>query len=209
MLYEHAVGPGEEGRPRHASAALPALEDAAEAAGGWDAVSRVAVGVGPGSFTGLRIGIATARASAMAAGVELVGVPSLDALARPAMAEWPDRAVLAAIDARRGQIFAALFTGGERTWGPLVIDPGELAGRLLREDGPPLAVGSGPVRFRGELEASAEIVADRSELHRIAPGQVCALGSTAPVGAPPEPLYLRPPDAERWRDRNAPTTTRS
>ena len=104
------------GRPRHSELLLAEVEAAAEALGGWDEVERIAVGVGPGSFTGLRIGIATARALAQARSLPLAGVGSLDALAAgiarsPA---GPGRHALAVLDARRGQAFAALRGPGRR-----------------------------------------------------------------------------------------------
>jgi tRNA threonylcarbamoyladenosine biosynthesis protein TsaB len=96
--------PGE--RPGHA-ARLLALVD--EVVPGWDAIERIAVGVGPGGFTGLRIGIATARALAQARDLPLVGVSSLAALAAP-----HDGPVVAVIDARRGEVFAASPSGSSR-----------------------------------------------------------------------------------------------
>ena len=84
--------------------------DVLEAAGvDWPAVDRIAVGVGPGTFTGLRIGVATARALARARDIPLVGVSSLHALARGAVAGSDPReeGVMAVIDARRGEVYAA------------------------------------------------------------------------------------------------------
>src|SRR5262245_66308132 len=87
--------PGE--RPGHASRLLSLVD---EVVGDWNAIARIAIGVGPGGFTGLRIGIATARALAQARDLPLVGVSSLAALAAP-----HDRPVVAVIDARRGEVF--------------------------------------------------------------------------------------------------------
>ena len=78
-------------------------------------MTRIAVGVGPGTFTGLRIGVTTARALAQARALPLTGVSSLAALAAGIGEREPDRARLAALDARRDEAFAALFdpAGGE------------------------------------------------------------------------------------------------
>src|SRR5919199_5081496 len=97
--------PGE--RPSHAARLLELAEEALGAAGaGWDDVTRLAVGIGPGGFTGLRIGIATARALAQARALDVVPVGTLRALA--AGAARPD-ATLAVLDARRGEAFVAAY----------------------------------------------------------------------------------------------------
>jgi tRNA threonylcarbamoyladenosine biosynthesis protein TsaB len=213
ILREAAVEPNADGRPRHTRVLLAEVERCAEAAGGWAAVDRIAVGIGPGSFTGLRIGIATARALAQARRLPLVGVGSLAALAR-GLAGHPQadaRPLLPVIDARRSQVFAALYDrDGNELWDPLVADPAELAEHLGELEGSPLAAGDGAVRFRAELEAAGVAVAPSEDpVHEISARDVCALGeSTAEASADRiEPLYLRPPDAKRWlqRDRRWPS----
>ena len=105
-MFEVRDDPEPGARPMHAARLLAAAEEALGAAGvGWEDVDRLAIGVGPGSFTGLRIGIATARALAQGRGLPLVGVSSLEALARGAAAPL----VLAVLDARRGEAFAAAW----------------------------------------------------------------------------------------------------
>jgi tRNA threonylcarbamoyladenosine biosynthesis protein TsaB len=100
-------------RPAHTTRLLElAAELLAQADMDWSAVGRIAVGVGPGTFTGLRIGVATARGLAQSLGVELVGVSTLQTLAEAALRERPHSGVLAAIDARRGEMFAAAYTTG-------------------------------------------------------------------------------------------------
>jgi tRNA threonylcarbamoyladenosine biosynthesis protein TsaB len=211
LVAEGSVGPDDGGRPQHSRVLLGEIERAVEAAGGWDALERIAVGIGPGSFTGLRIGIATARGLAQARDLPLAGVGSLAALARgiSERAEGVERAALPVIDARRGQVFAGLYDGtGQERWPPLVGFPEELVERLAELDPAPLAAGDGAVRFAAELEAVGVTVAPpRDTVHRIAARHVCALGEVADATPPDqvEPLYLRPPDAKRWleRDRNA------
>jgi tRNA threonylcarbamoyladenosine biosynthesis protein TsaB len=204
LLFSRSLGRSEK-RPAHAAELLPAVEEAAVAAGGWKAVARIAVGVGPGSFTGLRIGIATARGLAQGLGVELVGVGTLAALARGAAAGAAEEALLAVLDARRGEAFAALYDGtGESIWGPFVASPAQLGQRVAALPTPPLAVGSGALRFRDELQkAGAVVLPDADPAHRIAARQVCEIGAlTAPRSGDVAPIYLRPPDAERWRERD-------
>lgn len=184
------------------------IERAVAAAGGWSVVDRLAVGVGPGTFTGLRVGIATARGLALGRGLPVSGVGSLDALARGLGEIAGARARLAVTDARRGEVFATLYSAaGERLWDPFVCPPEELARRIgsLREA--PLCAGSGAVRFRQKLASrDVEIPDDADPVHRIAARHVCALAAAEPGeddSAPVAPLYLRPPDAERWRERDS------
>jgi tRNA threonylcarbamoyladenosine biosynthesis protein TsaB len=206
LLFSSCVEPGPDGRPTHARRLLAEVARAAEAAGGWGSVQRIATGIGPGSFTGLRIGIATAKALAQSSGAELAGVTTLEALAREAAAGAGGRPVLATLDARRGELFAALYGGGgEAIWKPLVAPPQQLAEQLGRLDATPLAVGSGALRFRKELQrGGAKIPGDSDHLHRIAASQICAIGMGAAAADPKElkPIYLRAPDAERWRERD-------
>jgi tRNA threonylcarbamoyladenosine biosynthesis protein TsaB len=201
-LFEVRDDPAPGARPAHAARLLAAAEEALAAAGvGWEQVDRLAVGVGPGSFTGLRIGIATARALAQARGLPLVGVSSLEALARGAEAP----VVLAVLDARRGEAFAAAYRGsGGRGlivvegFAPAALPPDALAERVRALPAPPLAVGDGAVRFRGSLEAAGALVPpDEDGVHRLRAEHVCRLGAE---GSPTDrdallPDYLREPDA--------------
>jgi tRNA threonylcarbamoyladenosine biosynthesis protein TsaB len=196
--------PGE--RPRHATALLGEVESIVEGVGGWRGVDAIAVGIGPGSFTGLRIGLATARALAQALAKPLVPVGTLAVLARGLHEREPECEALPIIDARRGQVFAALYgPDGEELWAPLVATPEELSERLRSLSGTPVAVGSGAVRFRRELEAAgAEVVPESDSAHRVSGRQLCVLAE-AGTPSPPEsirPIYLRPPDAELWLERD-------
>jgi tRNA threonylcarbamoyladenosine biosynthesis protein TsaB len=171
-------------------------------------VDLLAAGVGPGSFTGLRIGISTAKALASALELPAVGVCTLDALARGiAERAGPESQLLALVDARRGEVFAALYTSdGERLVGPLVSRPEDLRARLGDRRAPTLAAGSGAVRFRDELAGGGvEIPEDSDPVHRIAARHICALGAAIAGRGPGslDPIYLRSPDAERWRERDS------
>ncbi len=208
MLHEELLGLAPDGSPRHSTALLAEVERAAAAAGGWDAVERIAVGLGPGSFVGIRIGHRHgARAWRRARGLPVAGVCTLDALGRGiGEAAGPSAAVLAVLDARRGEAFAALYSAaGERLWEPFVATPGELAERVAGLPEPPLAAGSGAVRFRQELASrGVEIPDDADPVHRVAARHVCALAAAADGrdGGRLDPIYLRPPDAQRWRERD-------
>lgn len=205
LLHEELLGLAPNGSPRHSTALLAEVERAAAAAGGWGAVSLIAVGLGPGSFVGIRIGLATARGLAASTGLPVTGVCTLDVLGCAIAAEQvvPSLAVL---DARRGEVFAALYApGGERLWDPLVVAPNVLAERVAELPAPPLAAGSGAVRFRHELASrGVDIPDDADPVHRVAARHVCALAEAVADGAGNrlEPIYLRPPDAERWRERD-------
>jgi tRNA threonylcarbamoyladenosine biosynthesis protein TsaB len=225
--------PGEH--PGHATRLLPMIHELLGRAGfDWTAIERIAVGLGPGTFTGLRVGVATARGLAQSLAVELVGVSSLHALAaaairapgagldaradggargadphaRAAGSNAQDR-VLAVIDARRGEAFAAAYAGEEELVGPQARAPERLGEMLTRarahmKEAPAgrswLAVGDGAVRFRERLEAAgASVPSDSSPLHRVDPAAICELGTRAPAADSLEeivPDYLRRPDAE-------------
>jgi tRNA threonylcarbamoyladenosine biosynthesis protein TsaB len=208
LVDERSRGVASGGRPRHAAELLAELETAVAPVGGWPGIDLLAVGVGPGSFTGLRIGVATARALAQALALPVVSVGTLAALGR-GIGEGPGaagRARLAVLDARRAQVFATLQgPAGEELWPPLVALPGELAERVAALPEPPLAAGSGAIRFRGELEAAgAEVLSDGEPRHRISARQICLLAEAGRPTRPEsiEPIYLRPPDAELWLERD-------
>jgi tRNA threonylcarbamoyladenosine biosynthesis protein TsaB len=192
------------GPPAHSAELLPALAGLLDQAGtGWDEVEAIAVGVGPGTFTGLRIGVATARALAQGLDVPLHPVSSLEALAAGlASHAAPGTALLPLIDAKRGQVFASLFRAAERPereWGPLALAPEELENRIGELGEVPLAAGDWALESRSRLEAAGAVVpAPDSGLHAVDALHVCRLArGTEPQ--PPErvePLYVRQPDAE-------------
>lgn len=179
-----------------AEALMPLLDRVVSQAGGFANLDRVAVTVGPGSFTGLRIGIAAARAIGLACRVPVVGVSTLAALAAPLILAGEPGLVVPAIDARHGSLYFAVFGPDGRPIVPPRVAPVREAIRLL---------GSGPVRLAGPgapllaIEAwsarlSAEVVGDAGSPDI---AYVARLGLLAdPHGAPPRPLYLKPPDAQ-------------
>ncbi len=163
---------------------------------GLTSVERVLAGVGPGTFTGIRIAAATARALSLGTGAALSKNSTLAALAAPALACSPD--VLAVIDARRGQVFAQRFSRGGQTTGIFCLKPDDLS---IEET--PLVIGDGAVRYRGALSPLGRIPPDDSPLHRITAAGHVLSADLAPVGAEEMvPIYVREPDAEVRRDLN-------
>lgn len=207
LLHEASLAPGPDGRPRHSAALLAEIEATADAAGGWERVGTLAVGVGPGTFTGLRVGIATVRALAQARRLPVAPVSSLAALALGigATEAARGRRRLALIDAKREEVFAALQGAeGEPVWEPFVASVDELGRRLASEGATPVAAGDGSLRFRHQLEAAGvEVLAEADPAHRLAARHVCALARDVKPGRPEAvtPTYLRRPDAEVWRER--------
>jgi tRNA threonylcarbamoyladenosine biosynthesis protein TsaB len=146
-------------------------------------LSRLVVGTGPGSFTGVRMGLAAARGLAFALDLQLAGIPTLDALAAGAPGALP------VIDAGRREVFT-LVDGA-----PAVTDPHE----LLVEPGT-ACVGDGALRYREVLEAlGADIPPKESELHLPRTRFHVQLARDFVDPETVEPLYLRVPDAERAR----------
>lgn len=205
--------PAAGAHPGHATRLLAMAADVLARAGiGWNAIERIAVGVGPGTFTGLRVGVATARGLAQSLSVELVGVASTQALAAQALLAQPARErVLAVIDARRGEAFAAAYRAGDHDVpdelaAPRALPPQQLASVLAEAGrtagaapGAWLAVGDGAVRFRAQLEVGKiEVAPDSSPLHLLSAVAICQLGTRlSPTGIGEIlPDYRRRPDAE-------------
>jgi tRNA threonylcarbamoyladenosine biosynthesis protein TsaB len=142
-------------------------------------IDALVVGTGPGSFTSTRIGLAIARGLALSLGIDGAGVSTLDALAAG------EHDALAVIDARRGEVFVP---------GPVAVRPEDApaAGRLC--------LGDGAVRHRAILEANGGVVpADDDPRHLPRAVLHASLAAAfGPVDAI-EPIYVRAPDAERWR----------
>ena len=198
----HDPAPGE--RPGHAQRLLALIERVmAESELGWDRIGRLAVGTGPGTFTGLRIGVSTARALAQARDLPLVGVSTLRTLAAGAREAMPEaQLVLAVLDARRGEAFAAAWEDAKQVLAPAALAPDALADAVAKLPATPLAVGDGAVKFRGTLErAGAAIPADGSPLHRVAARHLCRIAAGVQAGSRDAvlPEYLRLPDAELTR----------
>ncbi|MGB1505113.1 MAG: tRNA (adenosine(37)-N6)-threonylcarbamoyltransferase complex dimerization subunit type 1 TsaB [Acidimicrobiales bacterium] len=197
---------------RHAEALAPQIEFVAEQAGvSLRELGAVAVDVGPGLYTGLRVGVTTALSIATTLRVPMIGVSSLDLLAFPVA--LTDRKIVAVVDARRAEVFHASYRpvpgGVQRISEPAVARPGDLVAAIEADGEPVLVVGDGAAAH-GDVFGGAHGVemADDSFAHPSA-GSLVALAHARALREEfvrpdeIEPLYLRRPDAEAKWDAKA------
>jgi len=179
----------------HAEAVMPLVARVMDSAHSEFAeLDRIAVTVGPGSFTGLRVGISAARGIALAAGKPAIGLSTLSALAAPHVAARSDHIIIAAIDARNEQVYFHVFAPNGITLVSPRLDRVRTAVRAVPV-GPTVITGSGAALVAAHWPSSSP--APRVEVHA-APdiGWVARLGAAAQdEGTAPKPLYLRRPDA--------------
>lgn len=194
---------------RHAETLVPAIDFlCAQADIGLDEIGLVAVDVGPGLFTGMRVGLATAKALAQALRVPMIGISSLDLLAFPHRRS--DRVVVPVVDARKGEVFYAMYRqvpGGLQQVAPPQAAPvDELVADLLARSQDTLCVGDGALRYRNEIrdgfhcEFADEAHPSAAPLVQLAHAKALREEWSNPSEI--QPLYLRPPDAEiNWAVR--------
>lgn len=177
----------------HAEHLMAVIETALKADGiGYLDLDAVAVSIGPGSFTGLRVGVSTARGLALALKIPAIGVTTLEALAAKGAATFPGRAVLAALDAGREEIHAALYDRAlVETYGPSVVTLAEAVSMavgaeavLVGTAAPQIAQAAGRAFDTGPVAATADIAT------------YARLASAKGPGEKPKPLYLRGADAK-------------
>jgi len=177
-----------------AAALLPMVREAMSEAGfSYESIDLVAVSIGPGHFTGLRIGLAAAQGLAVAWGLPLAGVTTLEAVAAAAAAEpYP---LVAALETKREDLYVQTFLGGRGQGDPMALAP-ESAGRGPWPAGPLALAGDGAPRLATLLERLGRqvnllgpLLPDAVEVGRLAAGRY---GTVAALAA--RPLYLRPPD---------------
>ena len=171
----------------------------------FSSLSAVAVAIGPGSFTGLRIGLSYAKAVAAASKIAIVGIPSLDALALCAGSRIAEGApVYPLIDARKGEVYTGLYrfvTGAlQNTSGDLVVSLASLVAELVDDDAVVLGYSvAEQARSLAQAKGRRVTVIDNAQLS-LSGSFVAAIGAAkiaqgeADVIATLEPLYLRPPD---------------
>jgi tRNA threonylcarbamoyl adenosine modification protein YeaZ len=211
VVFEQEVPPGADGRPAHSQALLAGVSSAAEALGGWQHVDRIAVGLGPGTFTGLRIAASTASGLALSTGLPVVGVSTLEAMAL----SLGDREGVRfpVLDARRGEVFIAGYdSDGRVVLPPAALPPAAAIESILGIEGPVTVGGPGAVRFAGLFaDAGISIGDPGSESSRLSGVAICRLGAVAAApesGQTPQPIYIREPDAKLWLERDGSEPTR-
>jgi len=205
-LGGHADG----GPPRHAERLVPAIEYCCDQIGTTlDHVSAIAVGIGPGMFTGLRVGVTTAKVLAQTLRVPVIPIPSLDLLAYPL--RHSHRLVVPAIDARRNELYYALYLtvpgGVQRASEYEVGSPDDLAAELEARGEEALLCGDGALRFASvfddvkgtELAGPAHAAPSLASLSELAVARYAREEFCAPDDV--LPLYLRKSDAELAWDR--------
>ncbi|WP_207801886.1 tRNA (adenosine(37)-N6)-threonylcarbamoyltransferase complex dimerization subunit type 1 TsaB [Phenylobacterium hankyongense] len=171
----------------HQERLAPMAQRAMQAAGlGFDRLERIGVTVGPGSFTGLRVGLAFGKGLGAALGVPVIGVGTLEALGAEA-----EGLVFAAVDARRDQVYLQAFEAGRALMAPDVLPVETACARVaeLAMGRSPTFVGSGGPLLAG-VAPGARLVASEG-----ADARIVARLAAGRDAAPPRPLYLRAPDA--------------
>ncbi|GAC1314801.1 MAG: tRNA (adenosine(37)-N6)-threonylcarbamoyltransferase complex dimerization subunit type 1 TsaB [Acidimicrobiales bacterium] len=195
---------------RHAEILTPAIEfTCAQAQIGLSEVGVVAVDIGPGLFTGLRVGVATAKAMAQALRVPVIGMSSLDLLAFPVRATR--RLIVAVIDARRGEVFFAFYRhvpgGVQRISDPAVAKAGDVAAELEARDEEALLVGDGAVRYADVFAGLSHV--EPASLGTAYPSAAALVELAQPKAQREEyvqpwelqPMYLRQADVDPAWDR--------
>jgi tRNA threonylcarbamoyladenosine biosynthesis protein TsaB len=189
VLVSEVIGRG------HAERLMGMVTEAmADAGFAFPALDRIAVTIGPGSFTGVRVGIAAARGLALVIGCPVVGVSTLAVHAASARETVGAKPVLVALDARRSEVYAQGFDGAGKALGPAEVGPP--ADFAARSGGDVLLAGSGGALIASFIgpDAVSRIVHNRS-----APDIAALLrlgAATEGSFTPPRPLYVRAPDAK-------------
>jgi tRNA threonylcarbamoyladenosine biosynthesis protein TsaB len=210
--HEGVLASAHTGKGRqHAESLAPQIDFVRRQAGiEFSELGVVAVDIGPGLYTGLRVGISSATTIAHALGIPMIGISSLDLLAFPA--RWTSRLIVTALDARRGELFTALFRkvpgGIQRIRDPQVNTPQELLAELMTIEEPALLVGDGALRYQEifssirRVEMAEQGLANPSARSLVQLAHAQALREEFVPSWDIKPIYLRQPDAEiNWKTR--------
>ncbi len=210
--HEGVLASADTGKGRqHAESLAPQIDFVRKQAGiEFAELGAVAVDVGPGLYTGLRVGLSSATTIAHALGIPMIGISSLDLLAFPA--RWTSRLIVAALDARRGELFTALFRkvpgGVQRIRDPQVSTPQELLAELMVIEEPALLVGDGALRYQEifssirRVEMAEQGLANPSARSLVQLAHAQAIREEFVQSWDIKPIYLRQPDAEiNWKTR--------
>lgn len=196
---------------RHAEILTPAIEFVCRQAGiELEEIGCVAVDVGPGLFTGMRVGLSAAKALALGLRIPMIGISSLDLLAFPN--RHADRVVVPVIDARKGEVFWAMYRqvpGGVQQVSPPTVGPvDDLIADLLARSQEVLCVGDGAERYRDDIvegyhcEISGPVHPSPGALVQLAHARALREDWVRPDEI--EPIYLRAPDAQiNWASRGS------
>jgi tRNA threonylcarbamoyladenosine biosynthesis protein TsaB len=181
----------------HAEALMPLLARVMKQSGlAFGDLDRVVVTTGPGSFTGLRVGIAAARGLGVATGLPVAGVSTLSAYAAPYLGADDKTPVVAAVDARHSHVYLQVFAPGGRTLVAPRLAPLHEAARAA-SDVPSCIVGSAAQAVADSLPVTAPAPAIVNARQAPDIGWVAQIGAVVPeTSAPPKPQYLRAPDAQ-------------
>ena len=185
----------------HAEALAPMVEDIMRRAGrAFSEIERIGVTTGPGTFAGQRVGLAFARALALALAKPAVGVTTLETMAAEALSRTESRGwAVAAADAKRGEIYLGARSAGSSLLEPTLVPLAEAASRLTslaERNGVDIVLAGTAADALSPLLRSAGFVPSDSLVRQPDAIFVAQLAALAPAGAPPRPLYVRPPDAK-------------
>lgn len=196
---------------RHAETLVPAIEFACRQAEiSIDEFSAIAVDIGPGLFTGMRVGLSAAKAMAQALRIPMIGISSLDLLAFPM--RHGDRTIAAVIDARKGEVFHAMYRpvpgGVQQVSEPRCASVDDLVADILARGEQVVCVGDGALRYRDEIDGGVRC--EFAEQYQSSPSaaplvQLAHAKALREEWVNPrdiQPLYLRAPDAQiNWSTR--------
>jgi tRNA threonylcarbamoyladenosine biosynthesis protein TsaB len=212
--HEGVLGQFEVSRGRrHAETLVPAIQFLCTQTDiEMSEFSAIAVDVGPGLFTGMRVGLAAGKAIAQALRVPMIGISSLDLLAFPL--RYADRTIAAVIDARKGEVFYAFYRpvpgGVQRVTEPVVASVDDLVGDLMARGQNVICVGDGALRYRDEIDSGMRCEFAEQFLSFPSAGPLVQLAHARALREEwvnpweIQPMYLRAPDAQiNWTTREA------